>query len=122
MAKAKSMVRHPGGDDGGSQERTMAAALSAVGSLKAVNGVTVSTDLAGIISRIAFQSGGKVKKGDCCSGSIPSRKRRKLRSAEARHDLAKANLERRRKLVKEGVVSNRNLILSRPNHVRPWRR
>jgi len=38
--------------------------LSAVGSLKAVNGVTVSTDLAGIISQIAFQSGAKVKKGD----------------------------------------------------------
>src|SRR5882724_9298514 len=38
--------------------------LSAVGSLKAVNGVTVSTDLAGIISQISFQSGAKVKKGD----------------------------------------------------------
>ena len=38
--------------------------LSAVGSLKAVNGVTVSTDLAGIISQIAFQSGAAVKKGD----------------------------------------------------------
>ncbi len=31
-------------------------ALSAVGSLRAVNGVTVSTDLAGIISQISFQS------------------------------------------------------------------
>jgi len=38
--------------------------LSAVGSLKAVNGVTVSTDLAGIISQISFQSGATVKKGD----------------------------------------------------------
>jgi membrane fusion protein (multidrug efflux system) len=38
--------------------------LSAVGSLKAVNGIIVSTDLAGIISQIAFQSGATVKKGD----------------------------------------------------------
>src|SRR5262245_31151387 len=38
--------------------------LSAVGSLRAVNGVTVSTDLAGIVSQVAFRSGGRVKKGD----------------------------------------------------------
>ena len=33
--------------------------LSAVGSLKAVNGITVSTDLAGIISQISFKSGAR---------------------------------------------------------------
>lgn len=38
--------------------------LQAVGSLKAVNGVTISTDLAGIVSEIAFQSGAVVKEGD----------------------------------------------------------
>ena len=38
--------------------------LSAVGSLKAVNGVMVSTDLAGIVSEIPFESGKPVKKGD----------------------------------------------------------
>src|SRR3989442_14114537 len=39
-------------------------ALIAVGSLKAVNSVTVSTDLAGIVSQMSFPSGGPVKKGD----------------------------------------------------------
>ena len=38
--------------------------LSSVGSLRAVNGVTVSTDLAGIISTINFESGAAVKKGE----------------------------------------------------------
>ena len=38
--------------------------LASVGSLKAVNGVTVSTDLGGIVSEIAFESGAPVKKGD----------------------------------------------------------
>jgi membrane fusion protein (multidrug efflux system) len=38
--------------------------LSCVGSLKAVNGVEVSTDLAGVVSQIAFESGASVKKGD----------------------------------------------------------
>ncbi len=36
------------------KRETWQPVLSAVGSLKAVNGVTVSTDLAGIVSEIAF--------------------------------------------------------------------
>ena len=44
--------------------QTWQPVLSAVGSLKAVHGVTVSTDLAGIVSEIAFESGTAVKKGD----------------------------------------------------------
>ncbi len=44
--------------------QTWQPVLSAVGSLKAVNGVTVSTDLAGIVSEIHFESGAAVMKGD----------------------------------------------------------
>jgi membrane fusion protein (multidrug efflux system) len=80
-------------------------ALTAVGSLKAVNGVTVSTDLAGIVSEIAFQSGTRVKKGDLLIKLDTQQEQAQLRSAEARRDLAKVNLERQRQLVKDGAVA-----------------
>ena len=38
--------------------------LAAIGTVSAVHGVTVSTDLPGIVERIAFESGQTVKKGD----------------------------------------------------------
>src|ERR1700757_3410955 len=38
--------------------------LESVGTVTAVNGVTVSTDLAGIVRQIAFDSGNKVHAGD----------------------------------------------------------
>jgi len=79
--------------------------LSAVGSLRAVNGVTVSTDLAGIISQISFQSGTTVKKGDLLVKLDSRQEEAQLRSAEARRDLAKLSLDRQRSLVTEGAVA-----------------
>jgi membrane fusion protein, multidrug efflux system len=80
-------------------------ALSAVGSLRAVNGVTVSTDLAGIVSQISFRSGGAVKKGDLLIKMDSQQEEAQLRSAEARRDLAKLNLDRQHRLVTDGAVS-----------------
>jgi membrane fusion protein (multidrug efflux system) len=80
-------------------------ALSAVGSLRAVNGVTVSTDLAGIISEISFQSGTSVKKGDLLVKLDTRQEEAQLRSAEARSDLAKISLDRQNRLVSDGAVS-----------------
>ncbi|HVM60626.1 MAG TPA: efflux RND transporter periplasmic adaptor subunit [Verrucomicrobiae bacterium] len=79
--------------------------LSAVGSLRAVNGVTVSTDLAGIISQISFQSGTTVKKGDLLVKLDSRQEEAQLRSAEARRDWAKISLDRQRSLVSDGAVS-----------------
>src|SRR5688572_18765756 len=70
--------------------------LSAVGSLKAVNGVMVSTDLAGIVSQIEFRSGGWVKKGELLVKLDTQQEEAQLRSAEARRDLAKVNREDRK--------------------------
>ncbi|MGD1018159.1 MAG: efflux RND transporter periplasmic adaptor subunit [Verrucomicrobiia bacterium] len=80
-------------------------ALSAVGSLRAVNGVTVSTDLAGIISQISFQSGTAVKKGDLLVKLDSQQEEAQLRSAEARRDLSKLSLDRQRSLVSDGASS-----------------
>lgn len=79
--------------------------ISAVGSLKAVNGITVSTDLAGIISQIAFQSGATVKKGDLLVKLDSSQEEAALHTAEARRDLAKLSLERQKNLRSSGAVS-----------------
>jgi membrane fusion protein (multidrug efflux system) len=79
--------------------------LKAVGSLKAVNGVTVSTDLAGIVSSIAFESGTPVKKGDLLVQLDTRQEESQLRSAEARRDLAKVNLERQNDLLMKKAAS-----------------
>lgn len=79
--------------------------LSAVGSMQAVNGVAVSTDLAGIVSQIAFQSGGAVKKGDLLIKLDSQPEEARLRSAQARLENAKQNFERYQQLIKGAAVS-----------------
>jgi membrane fusion protein (multidrug efflux system) len=79
--------------------------LGAVGSLKAVNGITVSTDLAGIVSEIAFESGQAVQQGDLLIRLDSQQEEARLQSAKARLDLAKTNLQRHRDLVQQGAVS-----------------
>jgi membrane fusion protein (multidrug efflux system) len=80
-------------------------ALNAVGSLRAVNGITVSTDLAGIVSEISFQSGAAVKKGEMLIKLDTKQEDAQLRSAKARRDWASVTLERQRSLVTSGAAS-----------------
>src|SRR5215510_8373568 len=46
------------------QEDKWPATLSAIGTVAAVQGVTVSADLPGIVNSIAFESGAPVQQGD----------------------------------------------------------
>ena len=89
--------------------QTWQPVLSAVGSLKAVNGVTVSTDLAGIVSKIEFESGTEVKKGAPLVTLDTTQEEAQLRSAEARLHLAKLDLERKRDLVTKKAVAQSDL-------------
>jgi membrane fusion protein (multidrug efflux system) len=79
--------------------------LSAVGSLKAVNGVTVSTDLAGIVSEIAFESGTAIKKGALLVKLDTEQEEAQLRSAEAKLTLARTDLERKRDLLAKKAIA-----------------
>ncbi len=79
--------------------------ISVVGSLRAIQGVTVSTDLAGIVSEISFKSGTEVKKGDPLIKLDSKQEDAQLRSAQARLDLAKVNLDRQKDLMKNEAVS-----------------
>ena len=85
--------------------QTWQPVLRAVGSLKAVNGVTVSTDLAGIVSDIAFESGKPVKMGDLLVKLDTQQEEAQLRSAEARLGLAKTDLERKRDLIAKKAIA-----------------
>src|SRR5713101_10091164 len=46
------------------KEEDWAPTLSAVGSISAVQGAVVSSELGGVVSQVAFESGSTAKKGD----------------------------------------------------------
>ncbi len=79
--------------------------LSSVGSLRAIHGVQVSTDLAGIVAEIAFESGKPVKKGELLVKLDTKQETAQLRSAEARRDLAKISLARKQDLLEKKAAS-----------------
>jgi membrane fusion protein, multidrug efflux system len=78
--------------------------LNAIGTVVAVQGVTVSADLPGIVDRIGFDSGKSVHQGDVLVELDTRQERAQLAAAIAQRDLAKVNFERLQGLVKEGVI------------------
>lgn len=83
--------------------------LTAVGSMVAVQGVTVSSEVPGTVQAIAFESGGEVKKGDILVRLDTSIEKAELASAEASARLAALDLERMKKLRTAGAGSEANL-------------
>lgn len=79
--------------------------ISAVGSLSAVQGVTVSAELTGKVVQIAFTPGGLVRAGDLLVKQDTSSEEAQLRSAEAAAALARLNIERLGKLLGERTIS-----------------
>lgn len=85
--------------------QTWQPVLSSVGSMKAVNGVVLSTDLAGIVDEIAFESGASVKKGDLIVRLDTKQEDAQLRSSEAKLALAKTDLARKRDLITKKAIA-----------------
>ena len=83
--------------------------LTAIGSINAVQGVTVSPEIAGTVSEIAFESGAVVAKGDLLVRLDTSSEEAQLRGAEAQVDLARLNAERDRQLRANNTVSQSEL-------------
>ncbi len=79
--------------------------LTSVGSLTAVQGVTVTAELPGKIMHIAFEPGTRVQTGDLLVQQDTSSEKAQLRAAEAAVVLAKANLERLGKLLEEKTIA-----------------
>lgn len=79
--------------------------LTAVGSLEAVQGVTVSAEQAGKVVRIDFEAGQKVKGGDVLIQQDVSTEKAQIPGAQAAAALAAANLERLDRLLAEKIIS-----------------
>jgi membrane fusion protein, multidrug efflux system len=79
--------------------------LESVGTVTAVNGVTVSTDLAGIVRQIAFESGNKVRAGDLLARLDTTQEEAQLHQAEAQRDWASVSLKRDKDLVEKHAIS-----------------
>lgn len=72
--------------------------IHAVGSLSAVQGVTVSAPLEGTVAKISFESGQHVKAGDLLVQLDVSTDEAQLRGLEAQSELSKLTLDRARQL------------------------
>ena len=72
--------------------------LHAIGSLEAVQGVTVSADLPGIVKEIRFESGAAVRQGDILVRLVIDQEQAQLDAAQAQRDIAVLNLNRQRDL------------------------
>jgi len=80
------------------------ATLSAIGSVAAVNGVTVSADLTGIVEEINFESGRSVNKGDVLVRLDTKQERAQLAAAEAARELARLSLGRKQDLLTKQAI------------------
>src|SRR5437868_12098349 len=80
------------------------ATMNVIGTMEAVQGVTVSADLPGTVAKINFDSGKSVHAGDVLVELDTRQERAQLAAAESDRDLARINYGREQQLVKEGVV------------------
>ena len=79
--------------------------LSAIGTMAAVQGVTVSADLPGIVERITFDSGRPVREGEILAELDTRQERAQLAAIEAQRDLARLNYDRMKGLLSERAIS-----------------
>ena len=87
------------------QQEEWPATLSAIGTLAAVQGVTVSADLSGTVDRILFDSGQAVAAGQVLAVLDTRQERAQLAAVEAQRDLARVTFDRMQGLVNERVIS-----------------
>src|SRR5712691_5752310 len=86
-------------------EEQWPSTLTAIGTVAAVRGVTVSADLPGVVDRIAFESGQSIREGEVIALLDTRQERAQLAAAEAQRDLARVNFKRTQGLLNERVIS-----------------
>ena len=84
----------------------------AVGTIEAVQGVTLSNELAGLVSKIHFKSGESIQAGDPLVELNKETEEAQLAAAKATENLAKLNLKRARQLYKKDTISKAELDLA----------
>ncbi|MHB8882323.1 MAG: efflux RND transporter periplasmic adaptor subunit [Thermodesulfovibrionales bacterium] len=79
--------------------------LTSVGSLTAVQGVTVSAEMPGKVVRIVFEPGARISKGDPLIYQDISSEEAQLPGAMAQATFSRSNLERSGQLYAKGIIS-----------------
>jgi len=79
--------------------------LTAIGTVAAVQGVTISADLPGTVDRIGFEAGQPVREGEVLALLDTRQEQAQLAAAEAQRELARLSFERMQGLLNENVVS-----------------
>lgn len=114
-----------GKEEGGPPPETVSTAVVAsdrwersvesVGSLRAVQGADLSTESAGVITKIHFENGQEVKEGDLLVELDTQTEEANLRSAEAEADLARTVYERTRMLRANNTVPQSDMDTAESN-------
>ena len=91
------------------REEPWPANLTAIGSVVAVHGVTVSADLPGVVDTLSFESGRRVAERTVLAELDSRQERAQLAAAESQLELYRINLERARGLHASGVLAQADL-------------
>src|SRR5688572_32506603 len=86
------------------KQESWGTTLNAIGTTAAVNGVTVSADLPGIVEHIHFESGNAVNKGDVLVRLDSKQERAQLAAAEAQLEVARLDLARKQGLLEKSAI------------------
>jgi membrane fusion protein (multidrug efflux system) len=78
--------------------------LNAIGTVVAVNGVTIGADLPGVVESIEFDSGQTVNKGDVLMRLDTKQERAQLNAAEAQRELTRLDLERSKEMLAKQII------------------
>jgi membrane fusion protein (multidrug efflux system) len=87
------------------QQEEWPSTLNAIGTVAAVQGVTVSADLPGTVERIGFDSGRTVREGEVLALLDTRQEQAQLAAAEAQRELTRLNFDRMQGLLNERVIS-----------------
>lgn len=87
------------------QQEAWPVTLSAIGTMAAVQGVTVSADLPGTVEGIFFESGRAVRAGDVLATLDTTQEQAQLAAIEARRELARLTFARVQELLNQKVIS-----------------
>jgi len=79
--------------------------VKALGTVTAVQGVTVSADLPGVVEKIYFESGRTVRAGDVLVRLDTRQEQAQLTAAESARDLSRLSLDRLKGLKESGVIA-----------------
>jgi membrane fusion protein (multidrug efflux system) len=91
------------------REEQWQGSLTAIGSITAVQGVTITPDIPGTVREIAFEAGAVVAKGNLLVRLDVGSEEAQLRAVDAQAELARVNLARMRTLRSEKTVSQSEL-------------